>query len=175
MVGVNDPLLDEDGWSKLRRILSQANLSLTSFGPARDPMVGHYLGVDPGREDDWKSPARREDLKAIWDLTEDFWEVGVHINEGKCGETYFYKDGGDDDWRRIEQLLDLSDDELVAHCDEWLTQEVEDCGEEDEEEEGAEDFSAEEVGKQDEEEDAEEGGYQVIGGARSGTPKVVHP
>ena len=26
-------------------------------------MVGHYLGVDPGREDDWKSPARREDLK----------------------------------------------------------------------------------------------------------------
>ena len=55
-------------------------------------MVGHYLGVDPGREDDWKSPA-----------------------------------------------------------------------------------SAEEVGKQDEEEDAEEGGYQVIGGARSGIPKVVHP
>ena len=51
-------------------------------------MVGHYLGVDPGREDDWKSPARREDLKAIWDLTEDFWEVGVHINEGKYGETY---------------------------------------------------------------------------------------
>ena len=70
--------------------------------------------------------------------------------------------------------MDLSD-ELVVHCDEWLTQEVEDCGEEDEEEEGEEDFSAEEVGKQDEEEDAEEGGYQVIGGARSGTPKVVHP
>ena len=63
MVGVNNPLLGEDGWSKLRRILSQANLSLTSFGPARDAMVGHYLGVDPGREDDWKSPARREDLK----------------------------------------------------------------------------------------------------------------
>ena len=103
----------------------------------------------------------------IWDLTEDFWEVGVHINEGKYGDTYFYEDRGDDDWKRIEQLLDLSDDELVARCDEWLTQEVEDCGEED--------FSAEEVGKQDEEEDAEEGGYQVIGGARSGTPKVVHP
>ena len=96
--------------------------------------------------------------------------MGVHINEGKYGHTYFYKDMDDDDWRRIEQLLDLSDDELVAHCDEWLAQEVEDCGEEDEE-----DFSAEEVGKQDEEEDAEEGGYQVIGGARSGTPKVVHP
>ena len=81
-------------------------------------MVGHYLGVDPGREDYWKTPARREDLKAIWDLTEDFWEVGVHINEGKYGHTYFYKDMGDDDWRRIEQLLDLSDHELVAHCDE---------------------------------------------------------
>ena len=110
MVGVYDPLLSEDGWSELRRILSKANLSLTSFGPARDAMVGHYLGVDPGREDDWKSPARREDLKAIWDLTEDFWEVGDHINEGKYGEAYFYKDGGDDDWRRIEQLLDLGDD-----------------------------------------------------------------
>ena len=42
--------------------------------------------------------------------TKDFWEVGVHINEGKYGETYFYKDMDDDDWRRIEQLLDLGDD-----------------------------------------------------------------
>ena len=79
MVGVYDPLLGEDGWSKLRRILSQANLSLTSFGPARDAMVGHYLGVDPGREDDWKSPASAEEV-GKQDEEEDAEEGGYQVN-----------------------------------------------------------------------------------------------
>ena len=69
------------------------------------------------------APARREDLRAIWDLTEDHWEVYTWISDERYGSTYFYKNKGDADWKRFEQLLDMNDDELTARCDEWLTHE----------------------------------------------------
>ena len=56
----------------------------------------------------------------------------------RYGSTFFYKDMGDADWRRFEKLLDMSDDELTASCDEWLTHE-EPFGGEDTDEEGEED------------------------------------
>ena len=157
-IGVNDPL---DDWSKLMRTLSSTKVSLFCFSPARDRMLGRNFG----KTEEEMAPARREDLRAIWDLTEDHWEVYTWISDERYGSTYFYKNMGDADWKRFEQLLDMNDDELTARCDEWLTHEElgyaggdgtyeeaeEQEGEEDEEdEEHEEDSEAKEDGRDEE-------------------------
>ena len=115
-VRVNDPL---DDWPKLRRTLSSSKVSLICFNPARDRMLGRHIM----RTDQLTAPAQREDLRAIWDLTADHWEVYTWISDERYGSTYFYKEMGEADWKRFEQLLDMSDEELTARCDEWLTHE----------------------------------------------------
>ena len=66
---------------------------------------------------------------------------------------------GDADWKRFERLLDMSDNELTARGDEWLTREnrgydggdgTDDAAEEQEGEEDEEDSEAEEGGRYEE-------------------------
>ena len=62
-------------------------------------------------------------MRAIWDLTKNFWQVYTWVNDDRDGNAYFIKDQGDTDWDRIQQLLDMSDDEMAARFDEWHNQE----------------------------------------------------
>ena len=134
---VTAPLKD---WSKLRRSLCSPQVSLLCFGPAaRNAILGQLGGV----AQEGKAPARREDLRAIWDVTESSWLVKTWIDEDRCGTTYFDKNQGDEDWGRFEHLLDMSKEEIDAWgercCDKWLVHErlgyheAEDEDEEDEE------------------------------------------
>ena len=154
-VRVNDPL---DDWPKLRRTLSSSKVSLICFNPARDRMLGRHIM----RTDQLNAPAQREDLRVIWDLTEDHWEVYTWISDERYGSTYFYKEMGEADWKRFEQLLDMSDEELTARCDEWLTHEELGYdgadGTDGEAEEGEEDEEDEE--HEEDNEDVEGGGYE---------------
>ena len=61
------------------------------------------------------------------------------MNDDRDGNAYFTKDQGDTDWDRMQQLLDMSDDEMAAQFDEWHNQEGDseeddDTGDEDGEE-----------------------------------------
>ena len=117
----------------LRRVLSSSKVSLLCFNPARDRM----LGRDFGKPEDMP-PETREDLRAIWDLTKDYWQVTTWVNDDRNGNAFFFKDQGDTDWDRIQQLLDMSDDEMAARFDKWHNQEgdseEDDTGDEDGEE-----------------------------------------
>ena len=154
---VDNPLeLDEEDWSKLRRTLDSGQISFSCFSPARDAILGCMVR----QTNEGKPPARREDLRTIWDLTEDQWDVFTCIGDNRYGNTYFHKDMGDEDWKRLEQLLDMSDDEMVARCDEWLTHEeyVEGDGTDDEAGEEVEVEEADGAEEVDEDEDAQENG-----------------
>ena len=131
-VEVDDSL---DDWPKLRRTLDSPKVSLFSFYSTRDRM----LGGDIWKAQE-KAPVPREELRAIWDLIEDHWEVYTYISNERYGRAYFHKGMGDADWKRFEQFLEMSDDELTARCDEWLTHEEPGYdGGEDTDEEGVED------------------------------------
>ena len=133
-VGVFAPLKD---WSKLRRSLCSPQVSLFCFGPARNAILGQ-LGWE-----DLEAPAKREDLRAIWDVTLLSWGVYTWIDDDRRGTTYFDKNQGDEDWGRFEHLMDMSKEEIDAWgeqcCDKWLVHErlgyheAEDEDEEDEE------------------------------------------
>ena len=103
---VDNPLeLDEEDWSKLRRTLVSDQVSFSCFSPARDAILGRIIR----QTTEGRPPARREDLRAIWDLTEDKWDVFTCTyspGDNRYGNTYFHKDMGDEDWKRLEQLLD---------------------------------------------------------------------
>ena len=135
-VEVTAPLKD---WSKLRRSLCSPQVSLFRFKPARDAILGQLGGEDL----EGTAPAKREDLRAIWDVTLLSWFVKTWIDEDRWGITIFYKDQGDELWGRFEHLLDMSKEEMDAWgdwcCDKWLVHErlgyheAEDEDEEDEE------------------------------------------
>ena len=135
-VEVTAPLKD---WSKLRSSLCSPQVSLYCFGPARDAILGQLGGEDL----EGTAPAKREDLRAIWDVTLLSWFVKTWIDEDRWGITIFYKDQGDELWGRFEHLLDMSKEEMDAWgdwcCGKWLVHErlgyheAEDEDEEDEE------------------------------------------
>ena len=58
-------------WSKLRRSLCSTQVSPFCFETARNAILGQLGGV----AQEGKAPAKREDLRAIWDVTEDYWVV----------------------------------------------------------------------------------------------------
>ena len=138
--------MDPIGWTKLRRALSCDHVSLSCFNPSRDGLLGRGLGK-PVRA----GPAKRDDLRVMWDLTEDHRDVWFWIGNTQV-ETSFFKEGaappgpnvGEAGWERLEELLDMRDEGL----EEWflLNQDTdgESTGDEAEEGIGAE---------QDEEED----------------------
>lgn len=109
--------------SKLRRVLCSSHLSLVCFSPTRDGLHGLYRW-----EPEWNGvPAKRDDLRAIWDITKGSWEVRTWIDETRYGHTHFHKNEGDEEWRKVEQLLDMSEEEMRAWdkhcCSKWLVHE----------------------------------------------------
>ena len=149
-VEVFAPLKD---WSKLRRSLCSPQVSLICFKTARSAILGQLGGV----AQEGKAPAKREDLRAIWDVTERIWIVYTWIDDDREGDTYFYKnqDIGDGDWGRFEHLMDMSKEEIDAWgdccCDKWLVHELGFHEAEDENEEGGQDeeFGENEVHEED--------------------------
>ena len=128
--------------------MCSTKVSLFCFNPARDAILA--------------TSAERDDLRAIWDITENNWEVYTIVNDDRYGSTYFYKNMGDGDWKRFEQFRDMSEDEMEAHCDEWLTHEelgyVEGDSTDDEAEEAGEDEEDDGAEETDEDGDSEEDG-----------------
>ena len=62
--------------------------------------------------------AQREDLRAIWECTEDHWEVSTYIGphpkyEERYGSAYFCKKVGEPEWKRLEQFPDLT---MTMNC-----------------------------------------------------------
>ena len=110
--------MDPMGWTMLRRALSCDHVSLSCFNPSRDGLLGRGLGK-PVRA----GPAKRDDLRVMWDLTEDHWDVWFWIGNTHV-ETSFFKEGaappgpnvGEAGWERLEELLDMRDEEL----EEWF-------------------------------------------------------
>ena len=134
-----------EDWPKLSRTLSSTKVSLFRFNPSKDAILG-ACGES-------SAPADRDDLRAIWDTTEDHWKVYTFINDDRYGSTYFYKEMGDADWKRLEQLLDMSDKEMEVRCDEWLTHEELDYFEGDSTEAGEDNEDDEDEGAEEEDED----------------------
>ena len=110
--------MDPMGWTMLRRALSCDHVSLSCFNPSRDGLLGRGLGK-PVRA----GPAKRDDLRVMWDLTEDHWDVWFWIGNTHV-ETSFFKEGaappgpnvGEAGWERLEELLDMRDEGL----EEWF-------------------------------------------------------
>ena len=142
-VGVSAPLKD---WSKLRRSLCSPQVSLFCFETARSAILEQLGGV----AQEGKAPAKKEDLRAIWDVTERIWIVYTWIDDDREGDTYFYKnqDIGDGDWGRFEHLMDMSKEEIDAWgdwcCNKWLVHERLGFHEADEEDEEFEEDGMEE-------------------------------
>ena len=110
--------LDPIGWTKLRRVLSCDHVSLSCLNPSRDGLLGRGLGMPEGA-----GPANRDDLRVMWDLTEDHWDVWFWAGE-TLATIPFVKEGvvppgpnvGEVGWERLEELLDTRDEDL----EEWL-------------------------------------------------------
>ena len=147
-VVVTAPLKD---WSKLRRSLCSTQVSLFCFETARNAILGQLGGV----AQEGKAPAKREDLRAIWDVTESSWCVCTWIDDYREGDTYFYQNQGDEDWRRFEHLMDMSKEEIDAWgeccCDKWLVHELgfHEVDDEHEEDGEVEEFGENEVHEED--------------------------
>ena len=118
--------LDPIGWTKLRRVLSCDHVSLSCLNPSRDGLLGRGSGKPEGA-----GPANRGDLRVIWDLTEDHWDVWFWAGE-TLASIPFFKEGvappgpnvGEVGWERLEELLDTRDEDL----EEWLEDIQEDIG-----------------------------------------------
>ena len=106
------------GWTKLRRALSFAHVSLSCLNMSRDGLLKLKLGRGLGKPVR-AGPAKRDDLRVMWDLTEDHWDVWFWIGNTHV-ETSFFKEGavppgpnvGEAGWERLEELLDMRDEDL---------------------------------------------------------------
>ena len=144
-IWVNDPL---DDWSKREHSAVQKYHCSVSIPQEIECLLGRHFGT------------RRK-----WhQLKERICELyGISLKTtGKCtpgsvmnGMVTHVPPMGDADWKRFERLLDMSDNELTARGDEWLTRENRGYDEGD----GTDDAAEEQEGEEDEEDsEAEEGG-----------------
>ena len=79
---------------KLRKTLG-TKVSLSIFNPGRSAR----LWVRTDRD--------KRDLRAIWDITEDHWEMFTRTNDGRYEKTFFYKAAGDDGYEKFQELLEV--------------------------------------------------------------------
>ena len=79
---------------KLRKTLG-TKVSLSVFNPGQSAR----LWVRTDRD--------KRDLRAIWDITEDHWEMFTRTDDGRYEKTFFYKDAGDDGYEKFKELLTL--------------------------------------------------------------------
>ena len=68
------------------------------------------------------TPGVMESIRDIWDATKHFFKV---FNTDGSSSLYFeksYSDDGEQDWRRLKQIADMTDNEFAEEC-EWLREE----------------------------------------------------